>query len=539
MIAGSLFSGIGGLEYGLHRSGLVSETAWMIEMDDFCCSVLEKNFPETMILNKKIEDVNPKYLPKIDILTAGFPCQPVSVAGARKGVNDERWLWDEVWRFIDVLRPRYFILENVPGLLTANKGKAFERVIKDISESRLYRFEWQIVSARSIGAPHLRKRFFGIGELADTIDSRQRTQKFEFEREGQENSQEWGRGQILESSRQSSSSELGNTEHNGSPTTEIRGGVGECPVQRGQGEEIQEEVDRKPEGEFTTSRQEAELWMGNTTYGFSGWMARLGIKNIWSSTPNTWRTPTTFDHKGENAYTHAASFLQGKNTRASGQPVQVALADQVAMEELKKDPDLFQRYAEHKILKRPNLPSQKDFVDYLRSVSSVKNLYKKVGSEISKSKIEHWFRYDDSGFSYPSIDHWYIIKPYLLPLKFDKEMTYTESYNWVNETAFPTAAARDHKDTYGTVLTGSKTGDRNTLPLNIFRKLRDQIKDFAMWEYNMPRSIEDYPDRVNKLKALGNAVVPQCAELVGRLILNSIGTDKLIFCDSIKEDHPQ
>ena len=72
MIAGSLFSGIGGLEYGLHRSGLVSETAWMVEMDDFCCSVLVKNFPETMILNKKIEDVNPKYLPKIDILTAGF-----------------------------------------------------------------------------------------------------------------------------------------------------------------------------------------------------------------------------------------------------------------------------------------------------------------------------------------------------------------------------------------------------------------------------------------------------------------------------------
>ncbi len=391
MIAGSLFSGIGGLEYGLHRSGLVSETAWMVEMDDFCCSVLENNFPETMILNKKIEDVNPKYLPKIDILTAGFPCQPVSVAGARKGVNDERWLWDEVWRFIDVLRPRYFILENVPGLLTANKGKAFERVIKDISESRLYRFEWQIVSARSIGAPHLRKRFFGVGELADTIDSRQRTQKFEFEREGQKSSQKWGRGQILESSRQSSSSDLGNAEHNGSLTTEIRGGVGECPVQRGQGEKIKKEVDRKPEGEFTTSRQEAELWMGNTAYGFPRWMAKLGVVNVWQ-------------HTLEN---------------------------------------------------------------------------------------------------------------------------------------FPTAAARDHKDTYGTVLTGSKTGDRNTLPLNIFRKLRDQIKDFAMWEYNMPRSIEDYPDRVNKLKALGNAVVPQCAELVGRLILNSIGTDKLIFCDSIKEDHPQ
>ena len=539
MIAGSLFSGIGGLEYGLHRSGLVDSTAWMVEMDEFCCSILENNFPDTMILNKKVEDVNPKYLPKVDILTAGFPCQPVSVAGARKGVNDERWLWDEVWRFIDVLRPRYFILENVPGLLTANKGKAFERVISDISQSRLYRFEWQIISAKSIGAPHLRKRFFGVGELADTIDSRQRTQELRDQRQGQENSKEWRRGQILESSRQSSSSELGNSEHNGSPSTEDRGGIGECSVQGGQGEEVQEEVNRELEGKSTIRRQEAELWMGNTTYGFSGWLARLGIRNVWSLTPDSWRTPTTFDDKGELAYRHAAKFLKGATTRASGQPIQVALADQVAMEDIKQNPQLLEVYGNHDIKKREKLPPQKDFVDYLRSVTSVKDLVSKFGDEISKSKIEHWFRYDSSGFSYPSIEHWNIIKSELDPLKFDEEMTFTETYNWVNENDFPTASARDHKDTYGTVLTGSKTGDRNTLPLNIFRKLRDEIKDFAMWEYGMPRSIDDYPDRVNKLKALGNAVVPQCAELVGRLILNSIGNDKLIFCDSIKEDHPQ
>ena len=168
MRVGSLFSGIGGLEYGLERSGLSTSCEWMIEMDEYCCSVLEKNFPNTLIINKKVEDINPLDLPKIDILTAGFPCQPVSVAGSRKGVTDDRWLWDEVWRFIDVLRPRYFILENVPGLFTANKGKAFERVIKDIAQSRSYRFEWQIISARTVGAAHLRKRFFGVGTLGDT-----------------------------------------------------------------------------------------------------------------------------------------------------------------------------------------------------------------------------------------------------------------------------------------------------------------------------------------------------------------------------------
>ena len=280
-----LFSGIGGIEYGLERSGLATSHEWMIEMNDYCCSVLEKNFPNSLIINDKVENINPLDLPKIDILTAGFPCQPVSTAGSRKGVTDERWLWDEVWRFIDVLRPRYFILENVPGLFTANKGEAFARVIKDITESRSYRFEWQIVSARSVGAAHLRKRFFGVGILADT-------------------------------------------EHNGSSTTEDRGSIGERSVSWRQGEEVQEKNVGESKGEpkdmeHTTSksntetnkqlrsistsrekelnigdgvrreesrddRQEAELWMGRQTNGFPGWMARLGMTNVWYNNINDW-----------------------------------------------------------------------------------------------------------------------------------------------------------------------------------------------------------------------------------------------------------
>jgi len=382
---GSLFSGIGGLEYGLERSGLATSSEWMIEMDDFCCSILEKNFPNALVINDKVENINPSDLPKIDILTAGFPCQPVSTAGSRKGVMDERWLWDEVWRFIDVLRPQYFILENVPGLFTANKGKAFERVIKDIAQSRSYRFEWQIISARSVGAAHLRKRFFGVGILADT-------------------------------------------EHNGSSTSENRQSIGERTVSWRQGEEIKKENVRKSKGEskdleYTSSksdtktnkqlrsisesrekelnigdgvrreesrddRKEAELWMGGTAYGFPRWMAKLGVVNVWQHT----------------------------------------------------------------------------------------------------------------------LDN------------------------------FPTAAARDWKDTYGTVLTGSISSKRKTLPLEIFRQLRDTIKDFALWEFGMPRSAEDYPNRKPILMALGNAVVPQCAELVGRMIKRADELGTMVFDTSIKEE---
>ena len=167
MKLGSLFSGIGGIELGLLRSGLIDEVAWAVENDDFCCKILEKNFPNTLVLNKDIEKVNTKYLSKVDILTAGFPCQPVSVAGNQKGVKDERWLWDEVERFIDEIRPPIFILENVPNILRASNGEAINRVIKGVAEMRYYRFEWQLISAKFVGARHKRQRWVGVGIVGD------------------------------------------------------------------------------------------------------------------------------------------------------------------------------------------------------------------------------------------------------------------------------------------------------------------------------------------------------------------------------------
>ncbi len=167
MKLGSLFSGIGGIELGLLRSGLVDEVAWAVENDDFCCKILEQNFPDTLVLNKDIEKVNTKYLSKVDILTAGFPCQPVSVAGNQKGVKDERWLWDEVERFINEIRPPIFILENVPNILRASNGDAINRVLKSVAEMRYYRFEWQLISAKFVGARHKRQRWVGVGVVGD------------------------------------------------------------------------------------------------------------------------------------------------------------------------------------------------------------------------------------------------------------------------------------------------------------------------------------------------------------------------------------
>jgi len=167
MKLGSMFSGIGGIELGLMRSGLVSEVAWQVDTDEYCTQVLDKKFPNSLVLNKKVEDINTKYLPDVDIITAGFPCQPVSVAGNQKGILDERWLWDEVERFINEIRPPIFVLENVPNILRASDGEAINRVFKGVAEMRYYRFEWQLISAKFVGARHKRQRWVGVGIVGD------------------------------------------------------------------------------------------------------------------------------------------------------------------------------------------------------------------------------------------------------------------------------------------------------------------------------------------------------------------------------------
>ena len=100
------------------------------------------------------------------------------------------------------------------------------------------------------------------------------------------------------------------------------------------------------------------------------------------------------------------------------------MADQIAIDEIHKNPELFEIYKDHEILKRPDLPTQKKFVDYLRSQTSVKELSENI--DVKKTTIEHWFRYDKGGFSYPTIEDWEAIKPFLKELKFDKELASIE-----------------------------------------------------------------------------------------------------------------
>jgi DNA (cytosine-5)-methyltransferase 1 len=153
--AGSLFSGIGGIDLGLERAGMTIR--WQVEKDAWCRRVLSKHWPDV----PKYEDITTltgHELERVDVLAGGFPCQPASVAGTRKGNEDvEKWLWPHFEKLIRVLRPRIVLVENVPGLFTVNGGAAFGEIIGSLASMR-YDCEWDVISAADVGAPHLRKR---------------------------------------------------------------------------------------------------------------------------------------------------------------------------------------------------------------------------------------------------------------------------------------------------------------------------------------------------------------------------------------------
>ena len=138
-----------------------------------------------------------------------------------------------------------------------------------------------------------------------------------------------------------------------------------------------------------------------------------------------YRTPTSMD-TNEDSMIYAAKILKGKVNRSSNQRVQITLSTDVAMEYLKNNPELIDQF-DKPFMYRPNLPDKLEFIDYLKSQTTIKELVS--NTDIAKTKIEHWFRKDNC-FSYPTINDWNKIKPLLKDIKFDKELTYEVEKDW-------------------------------------------------------------------------------------------------------------
>jgi len=148
----SLFSGIGGMDLGLDRAGM--KCVAQVEIDDFCQEVLNKHWPNVPKF-KDVKNVGKENLPTADLICGGFPCQPHSYAGKRKGKEDDRNLWPEYLRIIKELKPKYVLGENVPGLITS----MLDEILSDL-ENIGYTCQAFIIPALAFNAPHRRNRVF-------------------------------------------------------------------------------------------------------------------------------------------------------------------------------------------------------------------------------------------------------------------------------------------------------------------------------------------------------------------------------------------
>jgi DNA (cytosine-5)-methyltransferase 1 len=152
---------------------------WQSEIDPYCTQVLAKHWPDVPNLGD-IKQINWDEVEPVDVIAGGYPCQPFSTAGLRKGTDDERHLWPYFFDAIRILRPRYALLENVAGHLTLG----FADVLADLA-SVGYDVEWDCIPAAAVGAPHRRDRLWAVaypaskssnerghGKSAQTSDSR-------------------------------------------------------------------------------------------------------------------------------------------------------------------------------------------------------------------------------------------------------------------------------------------------------------------------------------------------------------------------------
>ena len=154
-----LFSGIGGFSYAAEKIVGGYKTTQFVEIDAYCQSVLRKNFPNTPI-HDDIKTFSAKQ-GQFDVFTIGFPCQDLSVAGRQRGINDETrsGLFYESIRLLRTVRPRFAIFENVRNLLSHGKGETFQEVLFQIAKAG-YDAEWSVISAKDLGACHLRERIW-------------------------------------------------------------------------------------------------------------------------------------------------------------------------------------------------------------------------------------------------------------------------------------------------------------------------------------------------------------------------------------------
>jgi DNA (cytosine-5)-methyltransferase 1 len=170
LTAVSLFAGVGGFDLALERNGV--KVVASVEIDQKASAILAKQFPNSKLFNdikgvKGEQLIEAGFDPRNGIITGGFPCQDLSMAGKRAGLGGSRsGLFWEICRLLDETKTQFFILENVPGLLSSNQGKDMATVLEALVE-RGYRIGYRVLDAQYFGVPQRRRRVFIIGCLGN------------------------------------------------------------------------------------------------------------------------------------------------------------------------------------------------------------------------------------------------------------------------------------------------------------------------------------------------------------------------------------
>lgn len=162
-----MFTGIGGFEVGLTNSNLAYEMVGFSEVDKYAIQIYNKHFKGIKNYGDATT-INETELPNFDLLVGGFPCQAFSMAGKRKGFNDTRGtLFFDIARILSEKKPQYFILENVKGLLSHDKGRTLQTIFGVLSDLG-YEYQWEVLNSKNFGVPQNRERVYIVGHLRGT-----------------------------------------------------------------------------------------------------------------------------------------------------------------------------------------------------------------------------------------------------------------------------------------------------------------------------------------------------------------------------------
>jgi DNA (cytosine-5)-methyltransferase 1 len=166
----SMFSGIGGFELGIEQAatelGLTTECVGYSEIDKHAIKTYEEHFNHDNYGDATTIDADS--LPEFDLLVGGFPCQAFSIAGKRLGFDETRGtLFFDIARILEAKQPRFFILENVKGLISHNAGQTFRTIIRTL-DGLGYQLQWKVLNSKDHGVPQSRERVFIVGNLGGT-----------------------------------------------------------------------------------------------------------------------------------------------------------------------------------------------------------------------------------------------------------------------------------------------------------------------------------------------------------------------------------